>query len=303
MGAFGQSFSQDDRAVRESLLDIITNLDPTETQLVAGLGRGMKPKDILHNYPIDTLSAVKTNAYAQGSDASFQTLTDPTRLFNYVQTLRQPFMISDVERELDTAGFNDRYTYESTKAVKLIKNDLEFALMRGSIACGAASTSSASASKLRGVKNSLSLVTSQSGVSLSEKALNDYFQLVWDNSSTMVDAVYGSMYIKRKISGFTAGATKNVETTDRRLVNAVDVYQADAANMVKLFPHRYVTVAGDTNYDIVGISENFFKISYLREPFTREIARTGDATKGEVVLDATLEARHYNAGFWGKAHL
>jgi hypothetical protein len=94
-----------------------------------------------------------------------------------------------------------------------------------------------------------------------------------------------------------------VETTDKRLVNSVDVYQGDAASNVKLFAHRYVTVAGDTNYDIVGINEDMFKTAYLRKPFTRELAKTGDSSKAEIVTELTLENLHYHAGFWGQAHL
>lgn len=298
--AFGTgdgAYIYDDKAIQEDLLSVLTNLSPTETQMVTGFGQSTAGQ-ILHEYLIDTLGTVKTNAYVEGADASYAALTNPTRLFNYSQIFREGYQVSDSERAGNQAAFSDRYSYESTKALKELKNDMEFAILRGSLACGTGSA----ARQLRGVKNSLSLVTSQSGVSLTEKILNDYFQLVWDNG-TQVNAVYGSMYMKRKISGFTGGATKQVEVTDRRLVNAVDIYQADAASMVKLFAHRYVTVSGDTNYDIVGLNEDLFKIAYYRKPIARELAKTGDSTKGEVVTEATLECLHYNGGFLGKLHL
>ena len=79
--------------------------------------------------------------------------------------------------------------------------------------------------------------------------------------------------------------------------------EADAARLVKLFAHRYVHVSGDTNYDLVGLNEDLFKIAYLRKPFTRELAKAGDAEKGEVVTVLTLENLHYNAGFWSAQHL
>lgn len=291
------TYTYDDNARREDLLDIITNIDPQETQLISGLGSSMA-RDIFHQFPIDTLKSVANNFYVEGVDASYPDRTDPTRLSNVCQIVRVGFDVSDSEREINAAGFNDRYAYEGQKALKEWKNDAEYALVRGSIACGTGSA----ARQLRGLKNSLSLVTSQSGVSLTEVMLNDYFQNVWAQGSE-VNAVYSGMYIKRKISGFTAGSTKNIEVTDRRLINSVDIYQADAAKMVKLFAHRYVTVAGDTNYDIIGIDEDKFKVAYLRKPFTRELAKTGDSTKGEVVGELTLENRHYNAGFFSKAHL
>lgn len=291
------TYTYDDGARREDLLDIITNIDPQETQLISGLGTSMA-KDIFHQFSIDTLKSVGTNAYVEATDASYADRTDPTRLNNVCQIVRVGYDVSDTERSINSAGFNDRYSYEGSKALKEWKNDAEFALVRGSLACGNNSV----ARQLRGLKNSLSLVTSQSGVSLTETVLNDRFQNVWDLGSE-VNAIYSGMYLKRKISGFTAGATKQIENTDRRLVNAVDVYQADAAKTVKLFAHRYVTISGDTNYDIIGIDEDKIKVAYLRKPFTRELAKTGDSTKGEVVGEMTLEVRHYNAGFYTKAVL
>jgi len=291
------TYTYDDKAIREDLLAVLTNLSPTETQLVSGLGTSTA-SSTLHEWLTDTLGSVKTNAYVEGVDASYAATTNPTRLFNYTQIFREAYQVSDTERAVNTAAFNDRFAYEATKALKELKNDMEYAVMRGSLACGTGSA----ARHLKGIKNFLSLVTSQSGTSLTETILNDYLQLVWDNGTT-VNAIYGGMYIKRKISAFTAGATKNVDVKDRRLINAVDVYEADAAPMVKLFAHRYVTVSGDTNYDIVGINEDLFKIAYLRKPFTRELAKTGDATKGEVVAEATLECLHQHGGFWGQKHL
>lgn len=291
------TFTYEDNARREDLLDIITNIDPVNTQLMTGLGQSTA-KDIYHQYLIDTLKTVGTNAYVESSDACYADRTDPTRLSNVCQIVKVGYDVSDTERSINSAGFNDRYAYEGEKALKEWKNDAEFALIRGSIACGNSST----ARRMRGLRHSLSLVTSQSGVSLSEPILNTYFQNVWDAGSE-VNALYMGMYHKRKISGFTAGSTKQTMNEDRRLVNAVDVYEADAAKLVKLFAHRYVTISGDTNYDLLGIDEDKVKVAYLRKPITRELAKTGDATKGEVVGELTLEVRHYNAGFFAQAHL
>lgn len=296
--ASNTAYTYDDGAVREDLLNVLTNLSPKNTQLVSGLGTSTA-SSIRHEWLIKTLGAVKTNAYVEGVDASYANLTDPTRLINYTQIFREGYQVTDTERAVNQAAFNDRFALEAADALEELKHDMELALLRGSLACGSGSA----ARQLRGIKNSISLVTSQSGVSLTENILNNYFQLVWDNTSTEVNEVYGSMYMKRKISAYTAGATKNVETTDRRLVNAVDVYQADAASNVKLFAHRYATISGDTNYDLVGINADMFKVAYLRKPFTRDLAKTGDAQKGEVVAEATLENKHYNAGFVGLLHL
>ena len=288
----------DDGAMREDLLAILQNISPTETQLVSGLGTS-QATNIFHQTLIDTLNAVKVNSNIDGAVATFNALTNPVRQANFTQIFKQGFRVSDTDRAVNQAAFNDRFQYEATKALKLIKNDMEYALMRGSLATGNGTNT---ARQLNGLKNSLSLITTQSGVSLTEKILNDLFQLVWDNTGIQINAVYGPMYIKRKISAFTANATKYFTQDDRRLINAIDVYQADAASMVKLFAHRYVntggTGLGDMNNDVVAINEDFFKVAYLRKPIVQQLAKVGDSTDGQVTVEATLEVQHYNAGAW-----
>ncbi len=284
------AYSYDDKAVREDLLNVLNNLTPTDTQLITGLGTS-KASAQRHEWLTDTLSAVKTNSYAEGADASYPTITNPSRLINYTQIMRQGYKVSDTERAVNTANFNDRMSYEAVKALKMLKNDMEYAVMRGTLACGASGVTG----QMRGIKSWLSLVTSQSGVSLTETKLNDYLQMVWTNG-TEVNALYAPMYIKRKISSYTAGATKNFNQTDRRLVNAIDIYEADAAKIIKLFAHRHVTVSGDNNYDFVAINEDLFKVAYLRNPMSRPLAKTGDAEKAEVLTEVTLECLHQHGG-------
>ena len=297
--AGAQAITYHDQGMREDLLSLLTNLSPTENQLVSGLGTS-SAKSIRHEWLIDTLSAVKDNAQQEGTAATYHTTTDPTRLYNYCQIFKQGFNVSDTERAIDEAAFNDRYTYEQTKALRMIKNDMEYALMRGSLASGQTNV----ARRLVGVKASLSIITSYSGVSMTEVMLNDFMQAVWDNTSTTVTAIFCPMYMKRKFSAFTAGQTKTAAATDKRLINVVDVYEADAAPLVKLFAHRYVSITGtDTNYGVVGLDENKFKVAYLRKPFNQEIGKTGDFTCGNIVAELTLETLHYNAGFWADQYL
>lgn len=282
-----------DKSVREDLMSVLTNLSPTDTQLVTGLGTSVA-KNRKHEWLIDTLGTAKVNAYIEGADASYNDLTNPSRMTNYTQIHMQGFKVSDTEEAVDKAAFNSRYQYEATKALKMIKNDLEYAIMRGAQPSTMGTESYAGV--MQGIKTFLCITCTSSGTSLSELMLNDYLQNVW-NVGTEVNAIYCPMVLKRRISSFTANATKYFDQGDKRLINSIDVYSSDAAKLVKLFPHRHVTVSGDTNNDIVGINEDMFKIAYLRKPTIREMAKDGDATKGNVVLEATLECLHPHAGF------
>jgi len=287
-----KAYSYDDSAIREDLLNEIQNLSPRETQLSSGLGT-TTAKGVMHEYLIKSLASVGANAYVEGADASYD-VSNSSRLYNYTQIFLKGWQITDTDIATNRAG-GDRKAEEIGDKLAELKNDIEYALMRGTLVTGSGSA----CRSLRGLKQSLSLITNASGASMSESTFNDYLQMVYDNTNTEVNAVYCPIYIKRKIAGFTGAATdKNVSVDDRRLVNSVDVYASDAASLVKLFKHRYVTVSGDTNYDIVGLDENYAKVAYLIKPHNEEVARSGLASKGYVTSELTLEVLHPEAGFW-----
>jgi len=308
MATNGVNFTYGDGSRRESLLDIIVNIDPTEHQLVSGLQRSTA-SNTLHEWVEDSLETVGDNAQVEGATAPTDGANNPSRKQNITQIFAKTAKVSGTEQAINRVG-GDRMAYEITKKLKALKNDMEFALVRGSIASGVASTAgSGSERRLKGIKNWITTnTTNYSGVSLTETLLNDLFQTVWDNSGKQVNAVYTSMKGKRRISSFTAGATKNVETTDKRLVNSVDVYQSDAASMVKLFAHRYVTMSGDytaaatPGFDVLALNEGSWAIAYLqgREPKSNDLAVTGDYVAKEIVTELTLEARGEKANAYGK---
>lgn len=280
-----------DGSVREDLLAVITNITPQETQIMSGLPT-TKATAVRHEWLEDTLSTVAFNSYVEGADASYA-VTDPTRDINYCQIVRRGFSVSDTQDANDHAGFADRYSYEASKAMKVWKNDAEYSILLNSLNCGSATV----ARTMCGIVNWVvaTNVTNQSGTSLSESNLLDYFARVW-NYGGSIDEVYVGATLKRRIDGFTANSTKNVDTKDRRLINAVDVYESSFAPLVKIFLHRYIQddaiisgVAGANN--ILGIDSSKYAVSYLRKPFVRKLAKTGDAEKGEIVGELTLEDR------------
>jgi len=305
MATNGVNYTYGDVARRESLLEVMTMISPKETQLFTGL-QSSKATNTLHEWTTDELEAVGSNAQNEGADAPADGSSDPSRLQNVTQIFAKTAKVSGSETEVNRVG-GSRMARELNKKLLALKNDVEFALLRGSIASGGASTGgTTNARQLKGVKNWITTnVTNYSGVSLTETILNDMFQSVW-NEGGNVDAVYTSMKGKRRISSFTAGATKNVETTDKRLVNSVDVYESDAASMVKLFAHRYVTVAGDygttatPGFDVLALQEDTWAKAFFREPKTIDLAKTGDFEAKEIVTELTLEARAEKANAMGR---
>jgi len=294
-----QRYVRDDASVKESVLDLITNISPTENYFVSNLQRATG-NDEFHIVPRDTLRTPSLVAAVEGADATYDG-NDPTTLLNMMHIVSVGFEVTDSEAAVDRYGSpEDRIAYETEKALKDWSDFAEFALVRSTIITGTGSA----ARQMRGLKSSLSIVTAQSGVSLSETILNNYLQNVWLQGAN-VDLVAVPIQLKRRISGFNGnGATKFYNQEDKRLVTPIEIYESDASNKpVKLIAHRYVTVSGDTNYDIVGVETDHFATAWLREPKLRTLAKTGDSEKRQIIGEFTLEARNQFAGFVGTAHL
>lgn len=291
------TYSYDDRAIRESLLDMIVNIDPTEDYLYRTLTKSSADQPY-HQWLKDTLKSPELNAQVEGADASFAARTNPSRSANYTQIIRVDFQVSGSDRESNSAGFQDRYTYEMQKAMKEWRRDAEFSIVRGTMISGSGSASR----QMAGIKTSITtLNTSQSGVSFSENILNDYLQNAWSQGGN-VDTILVGGRLKRRISGFTSANTRFVDAPTEKVFAAVDVYESDFGR-VEMVKHRYITVSGDTNNDVVGIEKGKWAVAHLREPKYVPLAKTGDSEKGMILGELTLEARAENSSFIGQRHL
>lgn len=284
-------FSYDSGARKESLLNIITNISPEEDSLLKDLGKS-SASNTLHEWVTDTLKTPAAQAIVEGSDATYANRTNPTRVTNQTQIVRIDLGVSDSERARNYPSFKDRYAYEMDKAMTEWNNDAEFNLLRSTLATGTGSATRT----MTGLKASITTVaTSQSGVSLSETMLNDYVQNAWNQGGRPTD-IYVGARLKRRISGFTANTTRYTEAPTKTLVNVVDQYVSDFGVLrVKL--HRYMTVSGDTNYDLLGIQPDKFRVAYFREPEHVSLAKTGSATKGMIEGEFTLEYLAENSSF------
>jgi len=76
--------------------------------LVSGLGTSTADS-IRHEWLVDTLNTVKLNAQIEGQAITYHNLTNPSRLSNYTQIFKQGYKVSDTERAVNEAGFDDRY--------------------------------------------------------------------------------------------------------------------------------------------------------------------------------------------------
>jgi hypothetical protein len=270
---------------KEDVTPIVTNVDYKSTPLLSGLAEATAG-NTLHEWMTESYAAAGDNATAELSDATVVDLVQPTRVTNVVQMFRKVITVSDTERAVNSYTGQDPYTRQTQKKMVELARDVEKALMQGTRASG----SSGVARRLDGV---LAFITTNatartSGTSLTETEFNDLITGVWTTASTdqAPDEVHTGMYLKRVISGFTAGSTKYIYSEDKRLTNTADVYESENG-VVKLFLHREVP----TN-TIVALDSSKWRVAYLqnRRFRHRPLAVSGDYTKGMIDGELTLEA-------------
>ena len=288
--AFGLITYQD-AGRREDLLDIIADVSPDDNPLSTMLGT-TKATQTNHEWLEDYLSRpTAVSAAVEGAAATYSDLTAPSRRNNIIQKIDVTFRVSGTERAVSVAGTADPYDYQASKALRDWKNNLEYSLLRGAVASGASGV----ARQMAGVQ---AIVTSHytarnSGTSLSETELN---AMVYDvatdvGTQDVFDMVLTTLQLRQKISTFTAGNTKYVDASEKKLTRKVMVYESDF-NVMRIFGHKDVTSAAATpGPQVLGLKEDAWKIAYLRKPQRIDLAKDGDRDNGMITGEATLEFR------------
>ena len=278
-----------DAAMREDLIDIITDVSPDETPLATMLARTTASQP-LHQWLEDYIARPTTvSAAVEGAAATYDDLAQPERRTNWTHIVSQTFRVSGTEIATEHAGMGSSYDYQAAKALVNWKNKQEFALVRGAMASG----SSGVARQMAGLD---SVITSHytarnSGTSLSETEFNEMVAEVWADvgASDVFDLVLVPFGLKQKISQFTAGNTKFTYAEDKRLTRPVAVYESDGG-VHRIMAHKDVrSAAASPGPTFIGIKEDKYRIAYLRDPKREELAKDGDRRNGQIVGEFTLE--------------
>jgi hypothetical protein len=286
----------DDTSRREDLLDIIGDVTPDDTPLATMLATSTA-KDTVHQWLEDYITpqtALPTFS-GEGAAATYTALTQPVRRLNLTAILTQTFRVSGTERATNPGGGQDPLDYQAGKALRTWKQKQEYTLINGALTSGVSGTGA----KMAGLINVITtLYTARnSGTSLSETEFQDMHQHSWEVGGTdnAFDLVLVPFGLKRKIDGFTAGATKYVDQSDKKLTQPVAIYET-SAGVARIMQHRYVPgtaasvdTAASSAVRFLGIKEDLFRVAYLRKPFKEMLAKDGDRENGQIVGEFTLE--------------
>lgn len=278
------------KGIREDLTDMISNISPEKTPLMAMAGKG-KSENTLHEWQVDALAAPDTaNAKAEGNDASFTVPTPTVRIGNVMQISDKTAIVGGTLEEVRKAGRKSEMGLQMAKRSAELKRDIESIILSNQAADS--SDPRKTGSLLAFLKTNVSIGTGSAANpsyttlpnavrvdgtqrALTEQLLKDVNALAWaeggEPRTIMVNA-----FNKSKVSGFAGNATRTYNLNSDKpgaVVASVDVYVGEFGTL-KVVPNRWQRAR-----DLFVLDPEYISIVYLRGFHQEKLAKTGDAEK------------------------
>ena len=313
--------------IREDLEDVIWDLFPEDTWAVSNLDK-VDATAPTHEWLGQVLAAAAANIGVEGDDASFTSLTSPSRYGNYCQILSKTFLVSDTAEATRRAGRGSEVARGAMVKMRELKRDLEYAITRNAIGTAGGATTGRSMAGMETwiggylnnafvgttvtastavmsttTANTCTTPVTSSGVpgtaptdgtttaALTATNLNYALQGAWSNGGNP-SVILAAANNKAAIDGFTSIATRMVDidaSTQAPIIGAANVYVSDFGRHTVVL-HRYMR-----SVTTICLDPNFWAVGFLRRPMARELARTGDGTKYQIITEATLVSRNWQS--------
>lgn len=287
---------------REDLVDQIYNISPVDTPFIGAIA-SVKATGTKHDWQTDTLAAAAANAQLEGDDFAYSTPGVTTRNANYCQIAFKTTIVSGTQDAVNKAGRTLEMTYQLMKRAKELRRDMEFSFLNNQtpVGSGANSTTARALTSAnswytsnvsRGASgssgNATTAATDGTQRALTESLLKGVLQGCWVSGGDP-DLILVGAFNKQVISSFGGNVTRTQEMGKgnvNTLASTVDIYISDFGS------HKIVADRFSRDRDCHVLTTDLWAVAYLRPMKTMDIAATGDATKGAVLVEYTLEARN-----------
>ena len=291
----------DQVGIREDLTNLISMISPTNTPFLSNAPTG-KAKSTLHEWQTDSLAGVADNKAVEGADATFAAAAATARLNNQTQIATKTVITSGTLEATDRAGRAKEMAYQVNKRSKEMKRDMENALVGLSNAKAAGSTSVArelasyqswaATNRADGTGGAAptgdgtDIPTDGTQAAFTETMLESVIDSIFTAGGDP-DIIMAGTFNKRAISGFSGNATTTFhENADKTVINAVDVYVSDFGTMA-VVPNRFLRAR-----DVLVYQKDMWEVTTLRPFQLKDIAKTGDAEKKQLLVEYTLTAKN-----------
>lgn len=285
---------------REDLTDLIVNISPTSTPVLSMTER-TRANAVLHEWQTDALKAAAQVARVEGDDANIKTITVTARLNNYTQIIDNNFIVSATQEAVKHAGRGSEVEYQTTKAMKEIANDIEYALVVNSAAASAGDSSTARTMKgIRGwiVTNSNTATAATATRSFTAALIDAQLSAVWLLGGQPDTLLIGNTakLLMVNTTNFP-GMTRNVQAQEGVYKMYVDIYQGAIGGSLKVVPSITMSNVATMANSVFGLEIAKWRPAFLRDITRTPLAKTGDGQKFQIVAELTLEALQEKANF------
>lgn len=309
--------------IREDLEDKIWDLFPEDTWALTNLDK-VDASSTFHEWLGQQLAAPAANIQIEGDDASFALAAAPARYGTYTQIASKTFLISDSLEATNRAGRAKEAARVMIVKMREMKRDIEQALTQNQISTvGGAGTgrSTAGMESWIGGPTSSDQTTAANAVATTTTAatattppvtsgaagtaptdgttlaqvnatnLNLALQGAWAQGGNPRVILVGALQ-KVRVDAITGIATRFIDVTkgeQASIVGAANVYVSDYGTH-QVILHRYMRTSV-----ILCLDPDYWAIAQLRGFQKRQLAKTGDGEKYQVIWEGGLEARNWRA--------
>lgn len=286
--------------IREELSNIIQNISPEQTPFISNVG-SENVTNTYFEWQEDQLSSVQTTAQIDGDDVtSFDATSATTRKGNYTQILRRTTIVADNLADQDTAGRTNELSYQLAKRGKEIRRDLEATmLLNNASVAGAAATARETGGLGAWIATNENVgtgggLTTGDGTTartdgtqraFTETILKDAMQQAFVSGGEPSILMVGPVN-KQTVSGFAGVAAQRYQApsdSPTTIIGAADVYLSDFGTL-NVVPNRF-----QRERDGWLLDPEYASVAYLRPIQQVELAKTGDAEKSMILVEAGLK--------------
>jgi hypothetical protein len=290
---------------REDLSDVIYDISPTTTPFISGIAR-VSATATNHEWQTDTIGAASaSNAVIEGNDATTTAAIASVRLGNYTQISDKVPRVTRTQRQVQSAGRGDELDYQIMKMSKLLKNDMESALLANKIkAVGSESV----ARELAGIETWISTNVSLGATgtaptgdgtdllvpgtprALDEAFLKSVLSDAFDaggNPDTIMVGAFNKQAMSAFVGGGTSGpAQRTVDGMSSTVNTAIDVYVSDFGSL-RVIPNRF-----QSQDSMLVLEMDMWAVASLADFQENPLAKTGDSDRVQILSEYTLESRN-----------
>lgn len=275
------------------LKDEIVLVAPVETPLytmLASKGKIVKASDITVTWREKELDNTRGTLKVEGSEAGAVIKSTRSMNSNICQIMEKVTAVSGTARALAIKGIGDEFLSEVKDRMVEAKRDCEYYFLNGVKTLENGATP-------RQMGGLLNMVASANVIDLGAKVANknkieesdflDMLQKMWEAGAQGEYTVFCNATAKRKINDLlksNPNARIVTETVgDKALGLTVSRIETDFGTL-NLVLNRYMPVD-----QLLAVDLDFVEIAELRAPFYEDLAKTGDYSKGHVIMENTIK--------------